>query len=74
MKFIHATILFGLIGLSACGLPSTPEIKQQKAELNLGDRNKCKQYSGLPQNWQKKPEAGMVKIQGGTFNIGNNQS
>ncbi|PJG42186.1 cysteinyl-tRNA synthetase [Acinetobacter tandoii] len=74
MKFIHSTILFSSIGLSACGLPSTPEIKQQKTELNLGDRNKCKQYSGLPLNWQKQPEAGMVKIHGGTFNIGNNES
>lgn len=74
MKFIHSTILFSSIGLSACDISSTPEIKQQKATLNLGDNNKCKQYSGLPQNWQKKPEAGMVKIHGGTFNIGNNES
>ena len=74
MKYIHYTILFISIGLSACDIPSTPEIKQQKTVMNLGNSNKCKQYSGLPQNWSKQSEAGMVKIHGGTFNIGNNES
>ena len=54
--------------LSACGTPSKVE------QVKLGSKSQCQKYSGLPQNWQKQPEAGMVKISGGTFNIGNNQS
>lgn len=55
--------------LSACG--GTPTETQ---DVKLGGKTQCQQYSGLPHNWLKQSEAGMVKISGGTFQIGNNQS
>lgn len=74
MKSLPYVALFGSLVLSACGMSSKPQEIQHQKVLNLGDSIKCKQYSGLPRNWQKQPEAGMVKISGGTFQIGNNQS
>ncbi|QEY26068.1 formylglycine-generating enzyme family protein [Neisseria zalophi] len=36
----------------------------------LGSEKACHSYSGLPANWQKDPYAGMIKIKGGSFDIG----
>lgn len=66
-------MLTGGVLLSACGTPPKDEPQFQQ-QFTLGSQSQCQQYSGLPPNWQKQSEAGMVKIPGGTFQIGNNQS
>ncbi|MDM1768035.1 formylglycine-generating enzyme family protein [Acinetobacter sichuanensis] len=67
-KYLTLPVVFLLI--TACSEKTTSISK----EVKLGGKTQCQQYSGLPQNWMKKPEAGMVKITGGTFQIGNNES
>ncbi|WP_111895509.1 formylglycine-generating enzyme family protein [Acinetobacter sp. MB5] len=71
--FKHFTIA-GSILLSACSTPSPPSHTDQADPVKLGGKTQCEQYSGLPKNWGKQPDAGMVKIPGGTFQIGNNDS
>jgi formylglycine-generating enzyme required for sulfatase activity len=73
MKHLPYAILFSSMLLSACGTPPKNE-PQAKQQLALGSQGQCQKYSGLAPDWQKQPEAGMVKIPGGTFQIGNNES
>lgn len=73
MNVFKYMMLTGGVLLSACGTPPKDE-PQFKQQFTLGSQSQCQQYSGLPPNWQKQSEAGMVKIPGGTFQIGNNQS
>lgn len=72
MKSFHSVVLLGSIFLAACGAP--PKQEHVKTSPKLGSLAQCKQYLGLPHDWRKDPQAGMVKIHGGTFNIGNNKS
>ena len=41
-----------------------------QATSPLGDRGRCGAYSGLPENWGKDPHAGMVLVEGGSFDLG----
>lgn len=40
------------------------------ASATLGSEKACHSYSGLPANWQKDPYAYIIKIKGGSFDIG----
>ena len=40
----------------------------------LGSLKSCQKYNGLPEKWLQNPLSGMVKIQGGNYNIGNNNA
>lgn len=42
--------------------------------IKLGNLEACKSYSGLPKGWLESETSGMVSIQGGSFNIGNNHA
>lgn len=69
-KLIIAGLVTTLFMLGACSTKSS----EQAADLaKLGNLELCKSYSGLPKDWLKNPHAGMVKIQGGDFLIGNNE-
>ncbi|KPN74870.1 SUMF1/EgtB/PvdO family nonheme iron enzyme [Neisseria sp. 74A18] len=69
--------------LTAACSPNTPKTAQnapasdKAAAVNtatdkagLGNADACLNYSGLPEKWQQDPYAGMVKIKGGSFDIG----
>lgn len=74
MRTIQCVVVFACImGVTGCNKPSKKQIQEPKLQ-QLGSLNKCKEYSGLPVNWQKDTNAGMVKIPSGTFKIGNNNS
>lgn len=72
-SFCHFMLLSALC-LTACGTPKTDEKSSSQTAPPLGGLEKCRHYSGLPADWKKNPDAGLVKIPGGTFQIGNNQS
>ena len=44
----------------------------EQSKTALGTLEKCQAYSGLPQQWLQNKHAGMVRISGGTFQIGSN--
>nr|WP_264753155.1 formylglycine-generating enzyme family protein [Acinetobacter baumannii] len=74
MRTIQCVVVFAcILGVTGCSKPSKKQIRGPKLQ-QLGSLNKCKEYSGLPVNWQKDAYAGMVKIPSGTFKIGNNNS
>lgn len=73
MNIFKYMALTGGFLLSACGTPLKEE-PQAKQPIALGTQSLCQQYSGLPPDWQKQSQSGMVKIRGGTFQIGNNES
>ncbi|QIC71613.1 SUMF1/EgtB/PvdO family nonheme iron enzyme [Acinetobacter indicus] len=74
MKILKSVLLTSSVWGTACG--SSPKLSEEPIEVSLplGSVEQCQQYSGLPEGWQQKPEAGMVKIAGGSFQIGNNNS
>lgn len=74
MNIFPYVILSSAVFFTACGSSTKPEVEQPVKPPHLGNTTLCQQYSGLPPNWQTQVEAGMVKISGGTFQIGNNQS
>lgn len=62
-----------IAALSACNSKFPAETENTTVD-SLGTLSKCKSYSGLPKGWLKSETAGMVSIQGGSFNIGNNHA
>lgn len=74
MKRHSFTILLSVWVMGGCGTSSNLEIESTTSLPALGSLNECQKYSGLPLGWLTKPNAGMVKIPGGTFQIGNNNS
>ena len=70
-----------ILSLAACQ-PASQQIadkdKQSSAQTtesvgaSLGSLASCKQYSGLPPQWMKSDTAGMIRVQGGAFEMGNN--
>lgn len=60
--------------LAGCHVSSNTEHEQHqsKAQFILGDPQKCRKYSGLPENWGKDKHAGMVWISEGNFELGSN--
>lgn len=60
--------------LAGCHVSSNTEHEQHqsKAQLILGDPQKCGKYSGLPHHWGKDKHAGMVWIPEGSFELGSN--
>lgn len=73
MNIFKYMSVIGSVLLSACGAPPKEDVPV-KPQMALGSQSQCQQYTGLPPNWQKQADAGMVKVSGGTFQIGNNQS
>ena len=62
-----ALALVGLVGANAW---SRLHQAAQTGLAPLGDRAGCERYGGLPEQWGKDPHAGMVRIEGGTFQLG----
>jgi formylglycine-generating enzyme len=62
LPFAAATAL--MLAASGCHRSSA------QATSPLGDRGRCGAYSGLPENWGKDPHAGMVHVEGGSFDLG----
>jgi len=60
------------LGVAALVLPPSGEDHHRgprldEAPVELGDRETCEAYSGIPGGWPKHPDAGMVFIRGGRF-------
>lgn len=72
MKILLSSVLISSFFLMSCD--NKTAVENYNKPLSFGNPENCKNYKGLPQNWLKQPEAGMVKISGGTFQIGNNDS
>jgi len=54
-----------LLGMMTVACVATVSFLPQRSEL--GDRERCRSYSGVPHGWPSDPDAGMVEIEGGTF-------
>ncbi|WP_445115345.1 SUMF1/EgtB/PvdO family nonheme iron enzyme [Acinetobacter sp. WZC-1] len=77
MKKQKIMCLLTLLTVTGCDQTSRQPAAspQQTAALpQLGDRDKCSQYSGLPPGWQQSKNSGMVLVKGGSFEIGNNHA
>lgn len=63
--------LVAVVLLSGCNAKTDLNATEQ-SKTALGTLEKCQAYSGLPQQWLQNKHAGMVRISGGTFQIGSN--
>ncbi len=55
---------FLMVFLCACAR------EQPSASVTLGDRSHCESFAGLPAGWGKDPHAGMIRLDGGAFELG----
>ena len=71
-----STALYVLLMLALQGCSSSHQQKTQNMQdvPKLGSLKSCQKYNGLPEKWLQNPLSGMVKIQGGYYNIGNNNA
>lgn len=73
MKNISLALSFSLLQVACSQHPSNPQ-EDVNPVIKLGNLEACKSYSGLPKGWLESETSGMVSIQGGSFNIGNNHA
>ncbi|ALD01037.1 cysteinyl-tRNA synthetase [Acinetobacter sp. TTH0-4] len=73
MKNISLALSFSLLQVACSQHTSNPQ-EDVNPVIKLGNLEACKSYSGLPKGWLESETSGMVSIQGGSFNIGNNHA
>lgn len=73
MKNISLALSFSLLQVACSQHTSNPQ-EDVNPVIKLGNLQACKSYSGLPKGWLESETSGMVSIQGGSFNIGNNHA
>ena len=59
-----------LLGVAFMAVRSLKDMEPLRPQSPLGDRVRCEAYKGLPPGWGKIAHAGMVKIAGGSFELG----
>ena len=63
-----------VLALQGCSSSHQPKVQDGQNVPTLGNLQSCQKYSGLPEKWSQDPLSGMVKIQGGSYSIGNNEA
>ncbi|RKG34584.1 SUMF1/EgtB/PvdO family nonheme iron enzyme [Acinetobacter tianfuensis] len=75
MKKIWAVLCFSPLFFMGCSQPKEqPNQSDEASAPNKIKAELCRQYSGVPQGWLKHKTAGMVNIEGGSYEIGNNEA